>query len=205
MRRTAALLMCAALSVLAQTKAINDWRVVPGVRVGPITATTTRADLARLFGEGNLEDGPVEVGEGFEEPATIVYSTDPSRALAVFWRGEGTGRLARSVDMCGMSSKPCRWRTAEGISMGTDLKTLEKYNRRPFKMAGFGWDYSGTVTSWEGGRLDAPRGRLLVRLEPRKGSSVDDDLDGDRDFISSHAPLQRLNPVVYAFIVEFGR
>jgi hypothetical protein len=48
----------------------NDWTIVPGQRLGPITAKTTRQDLDRLFGRSNINDRDVDVEEG-PEPVTV--------------------------------------------------------------------------------------------------------------------------------------
>jgi hypothetical protein len=69
-------------------------------------------------------------------------------------------------------------------------------------MAGFGWDYSGTVTSWRGGKLESVNGRLIVRLYPPSGAYTEE-VTGDSDFSSSLPVLQRLNPIVYELIHEF--
>jgi hypothetical protein len=197
-------MICSVLPGFAQAKtAANDWVIVPGVRIGPITGETTRADLQRLFGAANVKDAPVYVGEGFEEPGTIVLSSDPTRSLAVLWSAGGTSRVVESVYICRMVRKRCRWHTSEGISMGTDLKTLEKQNGRPFRMVGIDMDYQGTVTSWEGGRLQAERGRMLVRLDLAKRPPLDDAETDDGDLLSAHPAIQRLNPVIYEIIVEF--
>ncbi len=104
-----------------------------------------------------------------------------------------------------------RWKTAHGVSLGVCLKQFESRNGRPFKLTGFGWDYSGTTTSWENGslavELDGGHGRLLIRLDspPRKDIS-DKELEevaGDRDFSSQHPVMQKLNPSAYQVVWDF--
>jgi hypothetical protein len=93
------------------------------------------------------------------------------------------------------------------IGLATDLRTLERLNARPFVLAGFDWDYEGTVLYWQGGEL-APtateRCRLIVRLEPSPGAPRDlvDQVVGDRDFPSDHPAMRALNPLVYPIILE---
>jgi hypothetical protein len=182
----------------------NDWLTVPGVRVGPITAGTTGADLRRMFGAGNVKDGPIDVGEGFEEPGTTVYATDASRALEIFWYDPETRARPARIHLCQRRARTCRWRTVSGITLGTNLKTLERLNGRAFLMSGFEWDYSGTVLSRQGGKLEVPNGRLLVRLEPTK-SRPPDSTTGDQDIPSSNPGMRQLNPVVYDWIVELAK
>jgi len=159
--------------------------------------------LARAFAPNQLRDGAVEIGEGETRPGTVIFPDDPRRCLSVVWRDRPSppGRLWLMVE--GES----RWRGYRDIGIGTDLRTLERLNERPFALAGFAWDYGGTVVDWRGGRLDAiasPRCRLIVRLEPRQGAPRDlvDQVIGDRDFPSDHPAMRALNPSAYQVILE---
>lgn len=159
--------------------------------------------LARVFAPGQLRDGAVEVGEGETRPGTVIFPDDPRRRLSVVWK-----------DRSGLQSKiwlmvdgESRWRGYRDVGIGTDLRTLERLNERPFALAGFAWDYGGTVVDWRGGRLDAiasPRCRLIVRLGPPHAAPRDlvDQVIGDRDFPSDHPAMRALNPSAYQVILE---
>jgi hypothetical protein len=193
----------------------NDWLIVPGKRVGPITARTTRADLVRWFGEKNVEDTEIVVSDGGREPGTLVFGSQPDATLGVLWtEEENPDAPVRAIIVCYGSRVPdkCRWHTAEGISFGTDLKTLERLNGRKFKLNGFDWGYGGLVTSWEGARLErlaTPCGRVNLRLDPSPGPASDErsdlieQLEGDGEFWSADAPMQALNPAVDHIGVSF--
>lgn len=200
------LLMCALAGLVPGQSTANDWRIVPGVRVGPVTSTTSETDLRRIFGDANVAIHVIEVGEGFGEPGTVVYGSDSNRTLQILWLDE-TKKRPKSIRICKDDGKACRWHTAQGASIGTDLKTLEKHNGKPFQVMGFGWDYSGTVPEWNGGKLDNPRGRLLVRLDPHvDNNSLPPEyfqVEGERDFSSANAAMQKLNPRIYEMILEF--
>ena len=81
----------------------NDWLIVPGQRVGPITAATTRAELDTLFGKDNVRDGSLGNSD-VPEAATIVFGNDTSAALAVTWDREH----ASTIHICfGTQTGPC--------------------------------------------------------------------------------------------------
>src|SRR5581483_2678989 len=61
-----------ALSIPAFAQINSDRRIVPGERVGPVTAATTRADLPRLFPGAQAKDDEIELAEGVLEPATQI-------------------------------------------------------------------------------------------------------------------------------------
>jgi hypothetical protein len=182
----------------------HDWVVVPGERVGPVRISTTKSELIALFGAEVVKDGEINVGEGDMHPGTLVYPDDPSQRLAILWE---QGKSKR-IDVCyGLRDGVCRWKTPQGVSIGTELKEIEKLNARPFKLAGFAWDYEGTIVSWEDGKLSRlfKSGELYLRLHPaRPGGNSPPEAEqvrGDRFFFSSHPAMRKLNPTVYQMIV----
>jgi len=159
--------------------------------------------LARTFAPSALRDAAVEIGEGETRPGTVVFPDDPRRRLSVVWRDRPSagGKIWLMVD--GES----RWRGYRNVGLGTDLRTLERLNGRPFVLAGFAWDYGGTVVDWRGGALASTateRCRLIVRLEPPRSAARDlvDQVIGDRDFPSDHPAMRALNPAAYQVILE---
>jgi hypothetical protein len=93
-----------------------------------------------------------------------------------------------------------------GISLGTTLQELERLNGRPFKLAGFGWDYSGVVIDWAGGSLDSSLAGVKLYLDPGPAayeSTTYSQVLGDREYSSDLAPMQQLTPRVYQIFVDF--
>jgi hypothetical protein len=189
----------------------NDWLIVPGQRVGPITASTTRADLDTLFGKENVQERNLE-GNGGPEAATVVYTGDASAALAITWDRERPA----AVRICfGTQTGPCRWRTGSGIHIGTSIRELNALNGKSCQVGGFGQE-QGKVTSWKNGTLEespATCGHLVVGLAPAalvEGRSMSKNeseewkqLQGEKPYSSSSLPLLYLNTVVSALTVEF--
>ena len=191
--------------------ATSDWLIVPGERVGSITAATSEATLITLFGAENVEPVDVYLGEGFTEPGAAVYPSDPTQRVEVVWRDDAhTG--PKEVRLTGESSK---WKTAEGISLGSTLQEIERLNGSPFRLAGFAFDYGGTITDCGAGRLsilgcvNRSQARLVVlRLSPSGEARSRPDYRqvlGDRDFSSGHPAMQVLNPSVYQMIVSLSQ
>lgn len=189
-----------------------DWLIVPGQRVGPITATTTRADLDAMFGNENVQERNLDIPEG-PEAATVVFGNDPSAALAITWDKEHVS----TIHICfGTETGPCRWRTASGIRIGLPMRELEKLNEKAFQVGGYGSDAQGAVTNWRKGMLEEdPRacGHLVVRLSPAaevEGRSMSKQeqsdykaLQGEKPYSSNYIPLLELNPVVSALEMQF--
>jgi hypothetical protein len=189
----------------------NDWLMVPGSRVGPITAATSHADLIDLFSAANVVDEQVAISDGGPEPGTVVFKNRPYDSLVIVWTPEHKIAAIVSCAFQAPEPKSCHWHTREGISFGTTLKTIERLNGGVFELVGFAFDYGGTITSWKGGRL-APLtatscGQVVVRLEahPQDPSQkrVYEQFTGDKPFLSSMPGMQALNPRVESLEVAF--
>ena len=141
----------------------DGYLIVPGRSVGKIGASTTRADLVRMFGAANVKEARIPLGEGETAPGTVVFPGDKKRRIEILWNSK---KLINTVSITGKSSL---WHTADGISLGTRLSKLEELNGKPFSFSGLGWDYGGNILSWEQGRLE----KKLKGMWPTLGSDDD--------------------------------
>jgi hypothetical protein len=182
----------------------QTYTIVPGVRFGAITARTSEADLKRIYGRDNVRDVEVGLGEGETMPGTVVFPNDESKKIEIVWKDQ---KRKRSPDFIQFYGDRSVWKTSDGIGLGTSLKVLEKLNGRGFTLAGFQWDYSGTVLSWRGGKLARLFGdKVTLRLNPNYDKGPEKDLNavmGDGGFPSKHKSMQRLNPKVDFMAVHF--
>jgi hypothetical protein len=191
--------------------AAEDRAIVPGVRVGPITAKTVRADLPKLFPPDAIEDDEIELDEGMLQAATLIYKKDPSLTLAVSWKDSHP----KEIFVCfGRRRGTCLWQAA-GIQVGTRLNELEHLNGNPFTIAGFGWNYGGNVLSWDGGKLAKLdcNGRLILTLDgdrTRDGAYTTDltseerhAITGDRPIPSTTPAMRKVNPRVVGMLFQF--
>jgi hypothetical protein len=94
------------------------------------------------------------------------------KRIEVLW-ADSEKRVPKSVYVGGIHNAAygdkSLWRTTYGITLGTTLLELERINRKPFRLAGFDWDYSGTVLSWNSGVLEGVfgsggRNKVFLRL-----------------------------------------
>ncbi len=184
-----------------------SYTIIPNVKFGAITARTSEADLKKIYGKNNVKDTEVGLGEGETLPGTVVFPNDEKRKIEIVWKDK---QRKKSPDFIQFYGEKSLWKINNGVGLGTRLKELERLNGKPFELAGFEWDYSGTVLSWKGGKLAKPFGRdgqkVTLRLNPNYEKSPKKDLDavvGDGGFSSSHKSMQRLNPKVDFIIVQF--
>ncbi|MDE0191364.1 MAG: hypothetical protein OXQ90_08395 [Gammaproteobacteria bacterium] len=169
---------------------------------------TTPASLVAEFGEENVVTKRVHAGEGSYETGTVVFP-DTEDEVEVLWKEPTLGGGPRIVRTRG---KPGSWETLLRLKIGLDLRSIERINRRPFRLAGFAWDYGGTVTSWEGGRLEqSPEAtcRLRARLSPDDPGDdaalwrAERQVLGDGIYSSGHPAMQMLNPKIHELFLFF--
>ncbi len=194
--------------------------------MGPVSRTSTEISLIELLGMDAVKQN-VDSGEGESQPGLVIYKDDPTRRLEIVWNRDVPAHpwyvfICRS-DLTG-PPPPCRWRTADGVGMGTALKELERLNAQPFKMVIWGTDVGGNVVSFDGGALasfDGESGqepwnssRLCLTLEPpsdEKGNAIlklsdqeSAEVYGPDHIVASSRPvLQKINPYVAAFTQIF--
>ena len=184
------LAIAAAAALLAAGPALaldaGDRTVAPG-RVGAMVKATPPADLAKIYGAGNVQYKKVPAAEGQEQPGAVIHAGTPDELQVGFTEDSKRIEFIRIVGT--------RWQTKEGIRIGTSLAELERINGGPFQFSGFGWDYGGAVFTNPRGKLPKDLG---ITIAPTKNGSNKEaqQVMGDRKFSSRHPALKTLGVVV---------
>jgi hypothetical protein len=168
-------------------------------KTGPFTANASEESLRKRLGKANVRSEDLHVGEGETESGTVVYPDDRKRRIEILWMDPKTKTSPASLRIDGKG-----WTTATGIRVGQSLRTVEKHNRRPFRMLGFGWDYGGQAGDWRKGDLasaDAPC-HLVLWFDAPSSRNVDQ-VSGDREFSSGHPAMQALDPTIIRIELRF--
>ncbi|MGF2034237.1 MAG: hypothetical protein RMZ43_002740 [Nostoc sp. CmiVER01] len=167
----------------ARSQPLKDTLIVPGERIGPITRTTTKQDLAKLFGASHLVDKTISGAEGIGSFAATQVNLNQGRSLLVVW-SDNTRTKPLDVRNLGWA-----WKTREGIGVGTPLSELRK-KLGDFKLYGLAWDYGGTILL-DSSRLSSYQGKLILRVDtaPNAAQKYPNDyqaVSGDSTFSSSN-------------------
>ena len=176
----------------AESVALSDARVVPGVRVGPITKGMTRASLKALVGPDQFKAIEVAGGEGDTLPGAVVFK-GTAREVEVVFNPEGDKKEIIDVRIIGNG-----WKFPDDLRKGMTLEQVEKVNGKPFKVLGFEWDYGG-YADFTGGKL---AGKVSVRFTHHQ-ADLDHSLVGDREIASTDKKLRAAKPVVSEISIGF--
>ncbi len=198
MKKATPLLIVASLVAASCTQKPGDGidlGIVPGERVGAITAQTTREKLVALYGADHLSDTDYPIGEGETVPGTIIFP-GTSREATVVWSPERKNEMVDRVVITGEE-----WLLPSGIRRDDELAEVEEINGGPFMIYGFGWDYGG-VGYFKGGQLD---GKVQVWFRP----SVEDGPEyqrvlGDSLFNSSDEAMRAVDPRIAEVAIILG-
>jgi hypothetical protein len=178
---------------------------MPFVCEGPFGRDAGHAKLAALFGAGNAV---IRNDEEVDAEVTILFPNNPKRMLTIEWKDPKSRHGLRRVRIVGNAS----W-SVEGLAKGTPLAEVERLNGGPFKLNYFDGDYSGAITSWQGGRFDKPLpggcvlGAYLSIDEQHLPADVSKalfkEVTADGSLLSGGAALRAAKPVVASMVVSF--
>ncbi len=170
-------------------------------------ADITESMLRERYGEDNVVAGSVTGREDDARDGTLLFPRDSASVLEIEWHDSSRQR-PRWIQAKGESG---RWTTPAGIHLGMDLRSLERMNGRPFRLAGFVNEIAGMIQSWAGGRLERPRAtgcELTIYMYPRPETTGPDgrfrEVGLGTNYSSGHPAMQQLNPRVVAIGLHYG-
>ncbi len=164
----------------------KDNLIVLGKRVGLIKPGMTATDIEHAYGKQNLKLQKIPGAEGEEiDGAKLFEGTD--RELEIVWDPD-TDKKQVVFDIRVMGKA---WKFDNGLKSGMTVVEIEKINGKPFKIAGFDWDYGG-YANFEGGKLD---GKVSIRFSPST-ENVPEYLSGDKQLSSTDKQLRAAKPLV---------
>jgi hypothetical protein len=182
---------------------INSLMIIPGERVGEITANTNREQLAELFppNVATLQDVEVPLSEGMTAIGTKVEISKENQ-FTIIWKNEKKSQVEKIVDF------GSAWNLPEGIHVNTTWKVLQE-KLGEFQLFGFRWDYGGTL-QLEGTPLEEYKDYLIIRVAPSleaisSNTEALNAVSGERLIESKNPNLQQLNLKVSEIIVIFKK
>src|SRR5687767_8039815 len=60
----------------------------PGAGAGDLTSRTSEPQLIRRFGRRNVLRANVPIGQGEQEPGTILFPRDPRQTITILWKSQ---------------------------------------------------------------------------------------------------------------------
>ena len=161
------------------------------------------AELVSRYGRENVRPAGIVGWDDGPQDGAVVFPDQEDLKLEIIWADP-----RRTISSMRTRGTGGRWRSPDGITVGMDLKTIERRNGWPFRLSRFwGEGYPGHVLSWGNGRFRANGpGECAVEiyLLPVEGMTIDREVRRQlnvRQFSSGHPAMQALNPRVYQMLI----
>ncbi|MBX9399708.1 hypothetical protein K4L06_00185 [Lysobacter sp. BMK333-48F3] len=152
--------------------------------------------LRRLFGAANVKiDDTLPGPEDESFRGVVLFDGDPTRRAVLHYQDE---KKLRGLAVVEVREPTTRWRLDNGVAIGQSLAELVRRNGKPIRFSGLDWDYGGTVTDWNGGKLGSGEGdavmrhaRLDVQPQPGRDDGVGAVPTGDSEYASDDPKYPR--------------
>lgn len=158
----------------------------------------SEAQLIEAYGKDNVVRELRYCPEGLCDYDASILFKGTAAEVEFMWKDDSVNfNTLMAIETYG--TKPI-WKTKSGIGIGTTVKELEKMNGKPFRFAGFGWDYGGT-TFLEDGKLKDAGVWITLGVDDNPHPDADS-LLGDSDFTTDMPLVQKVNPIVTAMTMS---
>ncbi|MBS2040896.1 hypothetical protein JST97_38270 [bacterium] len=180
----------------------DPYLIVPGKGFGSYGPAMSLAQMEKKMDPGNYLEG-----ESQGRPTVEIFAMDPFLRIIM---SVNHRRQLRSMWVHGYMGK---WHTAEGVRLGTTMRSLEKINGGPFRFHAMSdRPEAGRIIDWRGGRLAGPYRKVRLTFASAMHSEGYSDLTDQEKIRAEKAgvifrsdePLARkLNPIVETIELAF--
>lgn len=154
---------------------VTDTFLVTDSSWGPVTASADFENLKSLYGEKNIKDERICGPECIDSIDVTILHHGTNHEAIVYWKDSA---YHKKISMIECYYDSAGYHTSSGLRMGSSLTELLKINGKKIGFYGFGWDYGGDITSYNGGVFDkSPIGFGLDIF-----TDADNSLLGDSEF-----------------------
>lgn len=151
--------------------------------------------LNKVYPEAEIAEGLGTFEEGTVERAYSVLYPETKDEIIITWQDRTKNEIYQIF--YGGEGK---WKSKEGIEIGTSYEDLLRLNGGPIKVYGFGWDYSGAV-DWNEGKLADSNVRVFLAPQNAPPKSF----YGDQVIEADIADIENLKLRVRAILFQKDR
>lgn len=159
---------------------------------GMIRSQMDIGQLQSVYGKNNLLDIRECDAECMDSIDVTKLFPGTKNEVTIYWDDTAYHKIIREINCFGDNPD---WHSAEGIKMGSGLRDLLAINGKKISFYGFGWDYSGGVVGFNGGKLE--NSFIQYRLGYKEGVKVDNSLYGDTALDSDMPEVQKILDQIY--------
>jgi hypothetical protein len=156
---------------------------------GLISESSTMESLQAAYGKEKLEDRRVCDMECQDSINITVLYPGTNNEATIYWQENAYHQRIARVECYWDSSG---WHTDKGIRMNSTLSELLNINGKTINFYGFGWDYGGTITSFNEGTLERSPVFFTLRSADYDDNSMVGDVEINTDMPSVKKYLDKI-------------
>jgi hypothetical protein len=150
-------------------------------------------DLKLIYGEANLKDERICGPECIDSlDVTKLYPGTINEAI-IYWKDKA---FHKTIGMIVCYQDSALYHTDKGLKLKSGFTELLRLNGKKISFMGFGWDYGGTITSYNGGALENTALHYDIDLakEPAEDEMA---VFGDTSLDTDMPLIKKLLPAIY--------
>lgn len=154
---------------------------------GLINSNNNFEDIKKVYGQAAVKDERICGPECIDSIDVTILNPASKNEAIIYWQDSA---YHKKIGFITSYSDSAEWHTADGIKIGSPINSILKLNGKPIKFSGFGWDYGGTITSYNNGRFEkSPIDFELDKRYQENDTSLA--LLGDQEFNSESPEVQK--------------
>lgn len=179
--------------VITPLPPIVDSLLITDSSWGLIRQDMNYSDLKVIYGESNLKDERICGPECVDSvDVTKLYPGTVNEAI-IYWKDKAWHKTIAMI-MCYQDR--AQYHTDKGLKLKSGFSELLRLNGKKINFMGFGWDYGGTITSFNGGTLEKTALHYEIDLA---GTPAEDEMSvfGDTYLDTDMPVVKKLLPAIY--------
>ncbi|HOZ69229.1 MAG TPA: hypothetical protein PLB49_11920 [Chitinophagaceae bacterium] len=179
--------------VITRLPPITDSLLITDSSWGLIQKDMNYSDLKVIYGAGNLKDERICGPECVDSVDVTKLFPGTINEAIIYWKDKAWHKTIAMI-MCYQDS--ALYHTDKGLKLKSGFNELLRLNGKKISFMGFGWDYGGTITSYNEGLLENTPLRYEIDLS-KAPSEEEMSVFGDTPLDSDMPLVKKLVPDIY--------
>ncbi|MBC7873729.1 MAG: hypothetical protein H7Y01_07035 [Ferruginibacter sp.] len=175
--------------VTEKTETKIDSTLVTDSSWGPIKQAADFAEIQAAFGASNVKDERICGAECVDSVDVTIIYPGSTKEIIVYWEDSFYHKDIAFIQT-GMPEAP--YHTAAGLKTGSSLNDLLKINGQKITFSGFGWDYGGSIQSYNNGSLEKSPIHFELDLAEDTGTELLGDIELNTDMPAVKKVLDKI-------------
>ena len=179
--------------VITPLPPIVDSLLITDSSWGLIRQDMNYSDLKMIYGESNLKDERICGPECVDSVDVTKLFPGTFNEAIIYWKDKA---WHKTISMIVCYQEGAQYHTDKGLKIKSGIIELLQLNGKKISFMGFGWDYGGTITSYNEGTLEKTALHYEIDLA---GTPAEDEMSvfGDTYLDTDMPVVKKILPDIY--------